>query len=218
MAFDKELTKSRFILNTDENSDFFIYPIAKEWWSRKYEYIWASKFTEENDVVLDSACGTGHHFKYHLAYTAKETYCCDIDDTILNKDVMLKGIKDGFGEEAYNTVFKVYDKINFTACNLVSLPYENNKFDKIFCISVLEHLDYDTMEASLKEFNRTLKDNGIVVLTFDYPAIDFNLLNKALAASNLDYIGDVDFQIPANVLESYIYPGLKCVRAILKKK
>ncbi len=46
------------------------------------------------------------------------------------------------------------------------LPFENQKFDCIFCTEVVEHLF--NLDEILTEFHRVLKDDGIVLLTFPF--------------------------------------------------
>lgn len=216
--YSDELTESRFFREEDENRNFLMYPISQEWWSRGYEYIWASKFIEDDDVILDAACGVGHHLKYYLASKCKKVYACDVEPMICNKEFMLNVIKDGFGEEASRSIDNIYDKIDFKPYDIANLPYENEKFDKIFCISVLEHLTNSCMEDSIKGFYRTLKKGGIVILTFDYPLIDINLLEELVEECKFEFLGDIDYRISENVLESNIYPNLRCCRAVLVKK
>ena len=45
------------------------------------------------------------------------------------------------------------------------LPYPNEYFDKVVCSSSLEHFKNDV--KALKEMNRVLKPNGVVILTTD---------------------------------------------------
>ena len=47
--------------------------------------------------------------------------------------------------------------------DLINLPFDNNKFDKIFCISVIEHVKNDL--RGMKEMFRVLKPGGILLLT-----------------------------------------------------
>jgi len=55
------------------------------------------------------------------------------------------------------------DKLTAQKADLMNLPFENNKFDKIFCISVIEHLKDDL--RGMEEMFRTLKPGGILLLT-----------------------------------------------------
>jgi SAM-dependent methyltransferase len=53
-------------------------------------------------------------------------------------------------------------------------PFADAAFDAIWCTEVLEHL-FD-VHSVLAEFNRVLKDNGILVLTTPYHGLAKNLL------------------------------------------
>lgn len=77
-------------------------------------------------------------------------------------------------------------------------------FDRVFCISVLEHLhDFFTrhagwrvpgflrfafrrdIEQSLREFRRVLTEDGVIVLTFDHPNINLDYLFEVTAGTGL---------------------------------
>lgn len=216
--YSNELTESRFIRNTDEQGNVLLYPIPNHWWSRLYEYIWAKNFVEENDVCLDAACGTFHHFKFYLATKCKEVYACDLDEEVTRKYSTLLSVRNVFGQAAYLSVNEIYDKIRFSLNDITNLSYENEKFDKVYCISVLEHLPEDLIGQAFKELTRVLKQDGLLVLTFDYPDIKFDILKRAIDEAGLQFYSTVDFEMPSDVLESWNIPGLKCFRALLKKK
>ncbi|MGL4849373.1 MAG: class I SAM-dependent methyltransferase [Clostridium sp.] len=209
---------SRFIKLDDEKTNDFVYNISNEWWSRLYEYPWAGSFAEENDVCLDAACGVGHHLKYYLAEKCKEVYACDLDSFLNDRVGMLESIKTSFGIEAYNRVMKNAHKIEFKVENLINLSYENKKFDKIYCISVLEHMSEEERKLALMEFNRCLKEEGIIVITMDYPSVELENFKKSVEDSGLKFKYGYDFSEPENILVSTLYPGLKCFRSILSKK
>lgn len=214
MEYLQDFIKSRFFCDTDIKGTELIYGIPDEWWSRQYEYIWAYSFANGEDVCLDAACGTSHHLKYALAKNCKEVHACDLDSSILNKEYITSLFPE---EELKKTIDTLYSKINFLVANLEALPYSDKKFDKVYCISVLEHLPYETMEKAFSEFSRVLKDNGLIIITFDYPTINFENFKRAIESAKLTYLGDVDYEIKDNIIKSKIYPGLSCFRAILKK-
>lgn len=213
----KDIGTSRFFKNSDINSDNFIYAISPYWWSRLYEYPWAGSFAESNDICLDAACGVGHHLKFYLAQHCSKVYCCDLDSTLNNPQSVFSSVKNGWGDDAYNSVLSNSHKMDFKCCSITSMPYDNNFFDKIYCISVLEHLSQNDMFNSLIEFKRVLKDDGFLVLTFDYPSVNLEYLNQLILDSGFKFAYDVNFDIPLDCLESAIYPGLKCFRALLIK-
>ena len=195
---------SRFFRTDDLKRDNFIFDLPPHWWSRPYEYAWASKFAESDDIVLDAACGICHPLKFYLLDNCREVYACDIDKRILSPEEILKDIADDFGEETATYFPQKYLKnISYCQSSLTALPYEDKTFNKIYCISVLEHLDdifnkYSKMidmgvfnrlfsrdmYLSLKEFKRTLKDDGLIILTFDYPTVNLKYLKKLFRISS----------------------------------
>ncbi|MGL4876372.1 MAG: class I SAM-dependent methyltransferase [Clostridium sp.] len=209
---------SRFIKIDDENTNDFIYPISHEWWSRLYEYPWAGNFAEEKDICLDAACGVGHHLKYYLAEKCTKVYACDLDPILNDRDKMLEAVKIGFGEEAYNRIMRNAHKIDFKVENLISLSYGNRMFDKIYCISVLEHMSEEERKLALMEFGRCLKDDGIIVITMDYPSVELENFKRNVEESGLIFKYGYDFAEQDNILVSTMYAGLKCFRSILCKK
>ena len=48
------------------------------------------------------------------------------------------------------------------------LPFDNNYFDRVFSICVIEHLSSPTRRQMMKEIGRVLKPGGIAALTTDY--------------------------------------------------
>ncbi|NTU23776.1 class I SAM-dependent methyltransferase [Brevibacillus sp. HB1.2] len=211
---------SRFIVNTDEKDDHFIFTLPVTWNSRPYEYAWAKQFANPNDVVLDSACGICHPFKFYLADQCREVHACDLDNRILYKEAIYQDIVDVFGKRVADSLPAHYfDGIHYCRANLTYLPYPNQKFDTVFCISVLEHLEDPIMVQAFREFHRVLKDDGQLVLTFDYPLINLARLQQVLAEVGLQFSSDVSFEMPADVVYSDLYaPRLFFFRALLKKK
>ena len=159
----KDLKKfsDRFLL---ENNDI-LRDYAKKWvsdplhqWSRQWEYPFVfgkvQQIAEFNSkpAILDA--GSGVTFFPYLVKSKFETssvYCCDYDTMLLS----------------------LYDEINArqekhvecSTSDLRDLPYEEEKFHMVYCVSVLEHTDdYD---AIIEEFYRVLLPDGVLVVTFD---------------------------------------------------
>lgn len=148
-----------------------------------------------------------------------EVYACDLDPRILDSQAIIQEVT-AFNREAGTQLDQDYfDKLNLTQANLTHLPYESNIFDKVFCISILEHMDEESMVKTFEEFSRILKDEGLLILTFDYPDIQFSILTKAMQKTGLDFYGDVSFDLPSNAVYSQFHaPFLYCYRAVLRKK
>ncbi|MDA8228421.1 MAG: class I SAM-dependent methyltransferase [Desulfitobacterium hafniense] len=210
--------ESRFFRQSDPKSDKFIFSLPSTWWSRFYEYHWAGMFVEPNDTVLDAACGISHPFKFFLAGACQEVHACDLDKRILSPTAILRDIEADFGKEAVDNFPQHYFRqIQFANTDIAKLPYNNEKFEKVFCISVLEHLPPEAMFSALTEFKRILKSTGLIILTFDYPTINLETFRTVVANAGLSFYEHTVFTLPEDAVCSDLYGRLYCYRAILKK-
>ena len=227
---------SRFIAENDDYQKDFIFTLPDSWWSRQYEYAWASGFADPGDRALDAASGIEHPLKFYLLDRCRECYACDVDERIVSREAIKAALAEKIGEEAASSFpDRYFDKINYARASLEQLPYPDKFFDKIYCISVLEHLPdvfkkrpwtwpfrrflpfVDRLvEASLAEFRRVLKDDGLIVLTFDYPRINLEYLKMLLPELGLEFHGPVDYLLPGNAVHSVVH-RLHCFRTVLRK-
>ncbi|MCR8642536.1 class I SAM-dependent methyltransferase [Paenibacillus sp. N1-5-1-14] len=210
--------QSRFFKQSDPKVKEFIYRLPQSWWSRFYEYAWCASFIESSDTALDAACGILHPFKFVLGRSCQHAYACDLDPRILSSDSIIDDIRMEISEEAAVQVQDgAYMETHLSHANLSNLPYANDFFDKIFCISVFEHLSLVDMQLVLQEFHRTLKDDGIVILTLDYPTIDLKIFQSFVQNAGLEFFPEADFELPLDALHTDLWGGLYCFRAVLKK-
>jgi len=233
-----EYEVSRFFKTEDEKSKIFFFKLNDNWWSRFYEYPWAAKFASKEDVCLDAACGISHPFKFYLADNCREVYALDIDDRILIKDEIKRDVVNDFGAVEAEKINdkKYFESIKYVKSLLTKIPVPDKKFDKIYCLSVLEHINEwhgklsflnmfpwtqaiksDSFFQTLKEFKRVLKDDGLIILTFDYPNIDLNNFQKLMNKCGLQFASESNTNIPNGVLSSRDN-SLNCFRAVVKKK
>src|SRR5262249_19887642 len=115
--------------------------------------------------------------------------------------------------------------------SLPKLPFTDRSFDRIFCISTLEHVGTCTARSGCRELRRVLKPGGRLVLTVDYfvnlaawrrarggrPAPDWLPLDEnlspqdLLSVSGLDLIRNVritDFDVRRGAVTTYHESGL----------
>ncbi|MBT2287665.1 class I SAM-dependent methyltransferase [Paenibacillus albidus] len=209
---------SRFFVNSDARREKLIYDLPESWWSRPFEYEWCTNFISPHDVVLDAACGISHPLKFYLAGVCAEVYACDMDDRILSRDALLQEIASDIGESAARQVqARRLTALHLARANLTALPYDDESFDTIFCISVLEHLSPEDTVLALREFYRTLNGEGLLVLTFDHPTVNLKRMNELLLEAGFVYWGETDFTLPADAVRTEEWGGLHCFRAVLKK-
>jgi ubiquinone/menaquinone biosynthesis C-methylase UbiE len=207
---------NRYFTYDDESIDEMIYPLDENFfWSRRFEYIWALNKVKETDVVLDSCTGVYHPFKYTLVNKCKEVYALDVRDLSyenLNKvtQIQFKTELDKF----------LYDKVKFNQASIVDMPYEDEFFDVIFAISCLEHLEEDKIIKGLKEFKRTLKEDGKIYVTLDYPTITPTKFIELTREAGLVVDGKCDWKLDEDKCISSVYfgePRLYCFSIVLRK-
>jgi SAM-dependent methyltransferase len=180
--------------------------LLPSWWSRPWEYAWASQFTGPDLVVADMGAGwSGRPFKEHLAQSCKLVYAVDWDARFLD-----------LPNEHKNLHFIV---ANFE--ERVPIP----QVDRIFCISVLE--DLTNYEKALAEFKRLLKPDGRIVITCDskydqakplprYPGVSFKKLIDAVIDAGLKFDGSrIDLTVPENAVHHDEW-NLACWHGVLK--
>ncbi|NGX34273.1 MAG: 2-O-methyltransferase NoeI [Candidatus Anoxychlamydiales bacterium] len=213
---------SRFFLITDEQTKSMEgIPFPKYWWSRPFEYKWASKFTGQEYTVLDAGCGITHPFKWYLGNTCSKAWACDIDPQILDYETIMKQTKSDFGQDAYDIMYEnihQWMKVNLVCSSICSLPNYMPMFDRIFCISMLEHLSNDEMKQTLKEFAKKLSSKGLLVITVDYPTIHPKKLLEIAASEGLIPAGNIELGSPPKnaVNGNPYYPALYVYRCVLK--
>src|SRR6202142_4543709 len=114
--------------------------------------------------ILDIGCGS---FPYFLAHTAFEEKFA-VDQLPMPKETAVK------------------NQIEFFTLNLneePKLPFEDNYFNAVTLLAVVEHLNPDSMALLFKESRRVLKPGGMVILTT--PAAWSDGLLKFMARINL---------------------------------
>lgn len=190
---------------TDSIAGFRLDPA---WWSRAFEYPWALKFAEPMHVVMDAGTGWMYRpFRDALSEVCGVVYGVDLDKRLLEQTT-----RD-------NTKLIVADFSKH-----VDLP--DASLDRIFCISVLEDLN-DFINGAMMEFARLLKDDGLIVATFDvhydtdkplgrYPGVNFEKLQNAMEAAGLEFALPVNMDKASAVFHREF--NLACFHAVMRKK
>jgi SAM-dependent methyltransferase len=211
---------SRFIRWPDRREATVVYPLPEPWWSRPYEYAWATEFVRPTDVVLDVACGVCHPFKFRLGELARTTYASDRDPRVVSPPAILDDIRTSVGDAAADAFDRGrFAQVELAVCDMTRMPYPDAAFDRVFCISVFEHLAPLDQLRSLLEFTRVLRDDGLLVLTVDHPTVDLDRLTAQLAMAELRFSGAADFTVPPDAIVSSLWgTELRCVRLAIEKE
>lgn len=203
---------SRFFTARDRKETNIFLELPTLWWSRFYEYIWASSFIEKDDIVLDSACGICHPFKFYLLDKCRTVYACDLDERITSPDAIIQDVRESLGTDIY---LDTVNRLRLSKCDITDTPYNDSMFDKVLFISVLEHMPGEARHEVFREFHRILKPKGMLIMTCDYPDILPEEVITYAEEFGFEFAGEVDFDIP----EDAIYCShLKCFRVLLIKK
>ncbi|MFN7589750.1 MAG: methyltransferase domain-containing protein [Planctomycetota bacterium] len=208
---------SRFVREGDACTSQFFFELPAVWWSRGHEYAWAQQFAGPEHVVLDAACGISHPLKFALAQHCRAAFACDLDARIVDPEAIVADIAADFGDAAARTFPReVMQRLERACCSITATPYAAGMFDRVFCISVLEHMPPADRAAALREFARIVRPDGLVVLTMDHPLVDLGEFVRLVAAAGLRFVGDVRLHVPPDALAS---PDrrLRCFRALLQR-
>lgn len=178
-------------------------------WSRQYEYTWAIKKADikKTDLILDA--GSGYSIlKYALAKR------CD-------KVFVLDPLQESL-EISKNTAEKVgLNNFEYIASSIEEYETET-RFDKIYCISVVEHIPEPEIRfRCLQKLVDLLKPDGQLFFSFDFiiskgkDTYDF-YVDKRGAGDILNWFGVKEFQsdeISYGLFESGCRLGVVCIKA-----
>jgi SAM-dependent methyltransferase len=162
-------------------------------WSRRWEYPFVTQrviqFAQQQNSdsalrVLDAGSGVTF-FPYYLRkeIPRSEITCFDSNNTY---HPMFAAVNNTMGET----------RVKFVEGLLQKLPFENDSFDAVCCISVLEHTG--NYIGILDEFARVLRSGGLLVLTFDLSLDGKFELPKNVAAELLTALSN-KFVVPSDV-------------------
>ncbi len=217
---DNDLLASRFILKSDIQIDSLSsIPFRASWWSRPQEYAWAAEFVDEDAVVLDAACGISHPFKWYLGETCLEAWACDADPRISSIDAIIQNTYEDLGEVAHTVLSntpRLYEDVIIVECSICQLPNDMPQFDRIFCISTLEHLSDKDRQDAMTQFAQHLSPTGLLVITVDYPEVTPQKLIALAKAAGLVPAGHVILDAPAKGILTNGYYSI--YRAVFKHK
>ncbi|MEK7452712.1 MAG: class I SAM-dependent methyltransferase [Patescibacteria group bacterium] len=162
--------------------------ISKDF-DRTRAYLWDglkpfAKYTNDNQSILDFGCGNGRLIslfsKRNISYTG-----VDLSEALIN--IAKKKYKDNLSDGVLSAEFLKIDSLE--------LHFSDCYFDNIYSIAVLHHIPTENMRIKLlKEFYRTLKPKGKIILTNwnlwqpDYRNLIFKYaIKKLLGQSKLSF-------------------------------
>ena len=127
-------------------------------WSRVWEYPYVEfhierYFNEKSRKLKIIDFGSGvTFFPFQIEKYAEKVFCLDNDKTCVDD---LKKAVD----------FYKSDIVESIKVNSFTMPFEDQSVDIIYSVSVLEHIN--NRHILINEFKRILKDDGVLILTYD---------------------------------------------------
>lgn len=119
-------------------------PEENYWFQRHViAYRWALPFSEGKSV-LDAGCGEGYGTDL-VAAVAAEAIGVDYEEPVIRR-----------AQERY-------PRARFQTANLVSLPFEDERFDVVVSMQVIEHLH--SPQEFLTECRRVLRPDGVLLIS-----------------------------------------------------
>ena len=135
---------NNFSPNKNVYQDMFIYEKDYWWYQglRNNLKFFVNKYNHK--VVLDAGCGTGGNM-IEISSITKEIYGIDISKEAIS-------------------IAKKHNIKNLQQGNLIKIPFEDKKFELIYCMDVFGNLNEEDTIRALQEFHRCLDEKGILIL------------------------------------------------------
>ncbi len=143
-----DINYARYLLQKSRED----YNIIAEDFSAKRSYISddmriLSEYASSGDGVLDLGCGNGRFFE-------------------LLKDKNIKYVGADVSQNLVNIAKSRHPEAEFLTTDFLQLPFSDNSFDKIYCLSVFHHIPSKEFRLQfLVEAKRALKPGGILILS-----------------------------------------------------
>src|SRR5262245_23076467 len=185
-------------------------------WSRAWEYPWAVLAADLGSRPLTTldVGGGGSPFALYLAARGHQSHVADPS--------LDQGTSFVFDpkKSLYRNTRSLAKRLAFRAAGIHSLwglPGENGSrpityhphpadrlgfpdrhFDRVFCLSVMEHIPRSIWRACMGEFERVLRPGGRLVITLDMTPeeADARVYQELIGACGLSILGDPRYEAP----------------------
>ncbi|MGZ0656802.1 class I SAM-dependent methyltransferase [Coraliomargarita sp. W4R53] len=147
--------------------------VQSKWHHLKFEFFLDQ--LRKEDRVLDIGCGPG---------TFLGNYTCE--QSAVGVDISKQQID--YASDKYDR-----DQLDFCVFSGTALPFEDNSFDVVVLIEVVEHISVSTVNKLFSEARRVLRPNGrLYVSTPNYqsmwPALEYILNRRAEVSYEMQHI------------------------------
>jgi SAM-dependent methyltransferase len=193
-------------------------------WSRSWEYPWAIRAAAlppgeaRGGLRILDVGGGGSPFALYLATRGHEAWIADpsLDQgksfvfdrergLVRNLRSLLKrslfralGVNSLWGLPERRRGAGAAAAVRRLSCPADRLDPGDASFDRVFCLSVMEHIPPAVWPACMAEFDRVLRPGGRLVITLDMttPEADARHYRRLVEASRLRLLGDPSYPVP----------------------
>ena len=190
--------------------------ISYNLWSRAWEYPWAiivSALRGSSLRTIDVGGGNSP-FPEYLSNLGHESYVIDpsLDEGVSSIISKEKGIYQNLRSLFFFFLAKCIgvnvlwglpsrkhkSSVHYYPYSATDIKFRDNYFDRVFCLSVVEHIPEQLWKLCIKEFERILKPGGRLIITLDmgpeeaYAKQYFRLIESC----SLDLLGSPDYEVP----------------------
>lgn len=181
--------------------------LGLDYWSRKWEYPWAvlNADLQAGMRVLDVGSG-GSPFPLYLGMSGCECYAADPSlDQGKSKEnwrrrfLFFLRIATSWGiPPRLHKRSKCSLPVTYCSDSIQELSFPDGFFDRVFCLSVVEHIPKAEWSLCILQLARVVKPGGRLVLTLDMSTPDANarVYERLIKACPLDLVGNVDYPVP----------------------
>ena len=122
------------------------------------------EYLKDGAPVLDLGCGAGRnaHYLAQLGYRI-----CGVD------------ISAAAVEFCRKRFVRFHLAGTFKQGTFDHIPFRDDSFSGVICVAALDHASFECAQSSIAEIRRVLAPGGVILLTFDPPETDEDLLDEA---------------------------------------
>ncbi|MBI2910199.1 MAG: class I SAM-dependent methyltransferase [Chloroflexi bacterium] len=197
-------------------------------WSRAWEYPWAVQAAalDQNGLNILDVGGGGSPF---AAYLAEKGHSCHVIDPSMNRGLGLGRRRDkGLYWDLRSLVFRPVlrcigitsswglpwrrsrSTVRYYAYSATDIKFADRSFDRVFCLSVMEHIPRHLWRRCMEEFERVLKPGGRLILTLDMGTVGANDREylSLVDSCSLKLLGDLPYETPISPEDKELrHPG-----------
>lgn len=154
--------------NKEDPLNYYYIPVIKNLYIKRLEMVMDLIGNEKKSNVLEVGYGSGILFP-ELKKRFEKIYGVDLHNKIDLVSMMLE--KEGIEAELKNG-------------SILDIPYKDNEFDYVVCISVLEHIA--DLDKAVLEIKRVLVPEGIAIIGFPNVSKKMSFLFKMIGYKDIE--------------------------------